>query len=107
MKELYSERLATHTGPESCEVLRKGGLEALTGVRAGRVLSRESNFLRGADAVRRSGRPHRLSRYRERQTDPARSETLSTYGNTLRGSREIPCLPGISGRVGKSKDVRR
>jgi hypothetical protein len=32
------------------------------------------------------------------------------YGNTLRGSREVPCPPeadGASGRVGKSKDVRR
>jgi len=107
MKELYGERLATHTGPESCGGAREGVAEALTGVRAGRVLSRERTSLRGADAVRRSGRLHRLSRYRKRQPDPARSETPSTYGNTLRGSREIPCLPKAAGRVGKSKDVRR
>ena len=107
MKESYECEVATHIGPESCGAAREGGVEALTGVRAGQVLSRESNLLRGADAVRRCGRQHRLSRYRERQTDPARSETLCTYGNTSRGSREIPCLPGVSGRVGKSKDVRR
>jgi RNA-directed DNA polymerase len=107
MKELYGERLATHTGPESCGVVRKNSVEALTGVRAGRVLSRESNFLRGADAVRRSGRPHPAHRYREMRRDPARSETPCTYGNTSRGSREVPCLPRGSGRVGKSKDVRR
>ena len=58
MKESYGEGLATHTGPESCGAAREGGVEALTGVRAGRVFSRESTFLRGADAVRRSGRPH-------------------------------------------------
>ncbi len=39
MKESYGEGLATHTGPESCGVVREGGAETLTGVRAGRVLS--------------------------------------------------------------------
>jgi len=51
MKDSYGEGLATHTGPESCGVARKGGVEALTGVRAGRVFSRERTSLRGADAV--------------------------------------------------------
>jgi hypothetical protein len=41
MKESYAEGLATHSGSESCGVLRKVSVEALTGVRAGRVLSRE------------------------------------------------------------------
>ena len=41
MKESYGEGVATHTGPESCVAVREGGGEALTGVRAGRVLSRE------------------------------------------------------------------
>jgi RNA-directed DNA polymerase len=110
MKESYGKGLATHTGPESCGAAREGGVEALTGVRAGRVLSRERTFLRGADAVRRSGRHNRLPRYRERQSDPARSQTLCTYGNTSRENREIPCLPAVdemAGRVGKSIDVRR
>lgn len=110
MKKSYGEGVATHTGPESCGAAREDGAEALTGVRAGRVLSRESSFLRDADAVRRSGRPHRVHRYREVDSGPARSETPCTYGITLRGSREIPCSPeadGASGRVGKSKDVRR
>jgi hypothetical protein len=107
MKESYGEGVATHTGPESCGVTRKGGVEALTGVRAGRVLSRERNFLRGADAVRRSGRPHPVHRYREMPRNPARSQTPCTLGNTLCGSREIPCLPKAAGRVGKSKDARR
>lgn len=107
MKESYGEGIAIHTGPESCGVTRKGGIEALTGVRAGQVLSRERHFLRGADAVGESGRPHPAHRYREMCLDSARSETLSTFGNTLRGNREIPCSPRAAGRVGKSKDARR
>ena len=110
MKESYGEGLATHTDPESCGAAREGGVEALTGARAGRVISRERNFLRGADAVGRSGRPHPAHRYREMRRDPARSEIPSTYGNTMCGNREILCSPvadGAAGRVGKSKDARR
>ncbi len=33
MKESYVEGIATHDGPESYGVARKGGVEALTGVR--------------------------------------------------------------------------
>ena len=57
MKVLYIEGLANHIGPESCIGVRKGEGEALTGERAGWVLSREINapprggLLRGADAV--------------------------------------------------------
>ena len=110
MKESYVEGLAAHSGPESCVVVRKGRGEALTGVRAGRVLSRESNFLRGADAVEVRGRPHPTHRYREMRRDPARSETPGMPGNTSRENREIPRPPapdGGAGRIGKSKDTRR
>src|SRR5258708_38798058 len=106
MKVSYGKGLATPTGPESCGAARKGGVEALTGVRAGRVLSRESNALQGADAVGESGRQYPTHRHREMRRDPARSQTPGTYGNTSRGSREIPCLPRVVGRVGKSQDVR-
>ena len=41
MKEPYGEGVATHTGPESGAAAREGGGEAVIGVRAGRVLSRE------------------------------------------------------------------
>ncbi len=41
MKESYAKGLAAHNGPESCGDARKGVVEALTGVRAGRVFSRE------------------------------------------------------------------
>ncbi|HSZ01974.1 MAG TPA: hypothetical protein VK788_20930, partial [Terriglobales bacterium] len=102
--------LATHIGPESCGAARKGGVEALTGERAGRVISRERNPLRDADAVGGCGRPHRVHRYREVCQSPARSETPCTYGSTSLGNREIPGLPRAAvalGRIGKSKDARR
>jgi len=62
MKESYGEGLATHAGPESCGAACEGGVEALTGACAGRVLSRETTFLRDADAVEVSGRLYRLHR---------------------------------------------
>jgi hypothetical protein len=110
MKKSHESGLATHIGPESCGAVRKGGVEALTGERAGRVCSRVRHLLRDADAVRRSGRLHLVHRYREVQESPARSETPCTYADTLRGNREIPGLPRAAvaeGRIGKSKDVRR
>ena len=110
MKEPYGEGVAIHTDPESCAVVRKGSGEALTGARAGQVLSREIQQLRAADAFGLSGRQHRSHRYREMRSEPARSETLCTYGNILRGSREVPRPPveeGSTGRIGKSKDVLR
>ena len=111
MEVSYGEGVATHTGPESCAVGREAEGEALTGERAGRVLSREIfGQLRGADAVEIGGRPHHSRRHRETRTDPARSETPSTPGNTSHGIREIPRLPvtgGAAGRTGKSKDTRR
>lgn len=110
MKVSDGEGLATHTDPESCGVAREGNVEALTGARAGRVFSRERIFLRGADAVRRSGRLDPSHRYREMRQDPARSETPSTHASTSFGNREILCSPvadGATGRAEKSKDVRR
>jgi len=109
MKESYVEGLATHDGPEPCGAFRKESAEALKGVRAGRVFSRERNLLRD-DAVRRSGRQYRMHRYREMQPSPAWSETPCTHGNTSHENREVLCSPatgGVAGRVGKSKDVRR
>ncbi len=117
MKESYGEGVATHTGPESCGAAREGDAEALTGVRAGRVSSREIHApsrkrrpLRGADAVEVGGRPHSSRRYRETRRDPARSETPRTYASTAHGNREIPRPPAdthAAGRIGKSKDVSR
>ncbi|MGA8281331.1 MAG: hypothetical protein WB853_10585, partial [Desulfobacterales bacterium] len=44
MKEPYGEGLANHTGPESCGGSCNATAEALAGVRAGQVLSREILF---------------------------------------------------------------
>src|SRR6267143_2471085 len=110
MQKSYESGSATHIGPESCGAARKGGVEALTGERAGRVFSRVRTFLRDADAVGESGRQQLVHRYREVSQSPARSETPCTYGNTSRGNREIPGPPRAAvalGRIGKSKDVRR
>ena len=103
--------VAIHIGPESYIVVRKDGGEALTGERAGQLLSRERKVpLPGADAVERSGRPHRPSRHRKRRADLARSQTLRMYGRILHGNREIPPLFGRNrgpDRIGKSKDAHR
>ena len=117
MKVSYGEGLATHTDSESCMFVRKGEGEALIGVRAGQVWSREIEPpsrkrwpLLGADAVELSGRQDWRRRNRETLLDLARSETLSMHASTLSGSRESPCLSvteGVTDRIGKSKDTPR
>ena len=44
MEVLYDEDLASHIGPESCGAAREDRDEALTGERAGRPLSRDSQY---------------------------------------------------------------
>ena len=117
MKESYGEGVATRTGPESCAAVREGRGEALTGVRAGQVLSRvihaplrEWWVLRGADVLENDGRPHSTRRHREARRDPARSETLCMHGTNQHENREIPrpsATRGAADRIGKSKDTRR
>ncbi len=110
MKESHGEGLATHAGSESCATGREDGAEALTGVRAGRVLSPESRSLRNADAVKGRGRRNWHRRYRETLLGSALSETRSTYRNTMFANRQILWLPtahGAMGRVGTSKDAGR
>src|ERR1700730_5450378 len=114
MKESYGKGVATHTGPESCAIAREGEGEALTGGRAGQVLSREIYDprrkpwpLRGADAVEEGGRPYLPCRQRETRRDPARSETLRTHRHISHGNREIRQLPAPRGttRHGKANDT--
>lgn len=47
----YGDGLANHTDPESCIGVRKVAGEALTGERAGQVLSRETFLIQDADVV--------------------------------------------------------
>ena len=51
MQVPHSEDIASYTVPESCVSYREVRREALTGVRAGQQLSRESFKIQGADAV--------------------------------------------------------
>jgi|SRR5580692_2356034 hypothetical protein len=117
MKVSYVEGVGDHNGPESCGAVREGSVEALTGERTGRVLSREiyallrkQQVLRDADALEIVGRQHQVHRQRKVYQDPARSETPCMYASTLFGNREIPrpsAEERTADRVGKSKDVRR
>ena len=106
MKESYGEGVANHTGLTLCAVVRKVSRKALIKGCTGQPLSREIILIWGADTVRRCGRPHRVSRQRERRSNPTRSETLRMYRNSLRENREIPWTPArrLAGRLRKSKD---
>ena len=111
MQVLDVEGLANRNGPESCVGVGDHDGEALTGERAGRVLSREIHeSLRGADAVETGGRPHLTCRHRKARQDPARSETPCMRGRTASGNREVLWFSASrSGaeRIGKSKDAPR
>lgn len=92
MQEPDGEDLASHTGPESCEGGSNVALEALTGVRAGWVLSPVMSSVQGADAFRFDGRLHGPSRHREGRTGPAGSKTPCTHGHTSQGGdHKHPC----------------
>ena len=91
MKEPYGVAVATDTDPKLCVGDRKGADEALTGVRMGWVLSRESRRNRGADAFLSvegniGGIVNAMM-----PPDPARSQTPRTCGNSMHRSWEIPC----------------
>ena len=106
MEVPYVEGLASHDGPESCADVRKGGGEALTGVHAGRVSSREKFTSQGADAVEKSGRQYGEARHGERCSDPAWSKTSRTHASYLQGNRDIHWLttwesPTRAVRIGK------
>jgi len=97
MKVSYVEGVANHNGLESCASVREDEGKALIEERAGRVLSREMHalsrkrqVLRDADAVGVSGRQHRVYHHRKVHQDPARSQTPSMYGKTLRGEPGDP-----------------
>src|SRR5260370_35224578 len=89
MKESNIEGVAIHDVPESCADVRKGGGEALTGVHAGRVLSRE---------IRSSGAPTLLSE--------AEGNTLAVANArrraALRGRRPLARVESLWARTGRS-----
>jgi len=109
MKEPYGEGLANHTGPESCGGGSNVFAEALTGVRAGQVLSREILL------------KHRVLTLWDRTEGNTGYVVSARYAGTLRGRRPCACTEtphagtgrshdclrqeGAAGRIGKSKDV--
>ncbi len=96
MEELYIEGVAIHGGPESCVVVREGGGEALTGVRAGRAIEPRNKANRDADDVVTIGRQHRWQRYREVPADPARSKN---HGMCVKLHAREPGGPALARQV--------
>ena len=106
MKVLYGEGLASRTGPESCVRHREVAGEALAGDGIGQPLSRESRYIRDADAVlvaegNTEGRAMRV---------PCRSRVVRDPGicrRSLYGNREISRPAGRRNaapvRVGKAR----
>ena len=92
MEVSYGEGIASHTGPESCVAVREGSGEALTGVGAGRAKEPRKGLIRDADALPECGRPHRIRRYREADSSPARWKTPHMHGNTSHFSPGDPVL---------------
>jgi hypothetical protein len=90
MKELCAEGSATHGDPKPCSHARKGMGEASAGAHAGRVLSREIDVIRSADAVLPSGRQHDQQRKRELLVDSARS------------ARPLACVEPLCARTGRT-----
>jgi len=108
MKESYDEGVANHIGSESCGGGSNAMAEALTGVRAGQVLSREMHVNSGVLTiwVSRKATPG-MSLTRD-MSGPRAVGDLGAYGNTLHGNREILCPLSVEeyeGRIGKSKDA--
>ena len=93
MKESHREDQASHAGPELCEGVGNGALEALTGEPAGRAIEpRNEVMIREADTLMASGRPHRACRDGKVRPAPARSKNQGMWGSFSHGSRETPCL---------------
>jgi RNA-directed DNA polymerase len=108
MKESYSEGVAIHTGSESCARSRKGAGEALTGVRAGRVLSREITRSRVPTPwCSAEGNTERIASARCARTLRGRRPRARTETSCTGTGRSRTRLLSVDerGRMGKSKDA--
>ena len=105
MRESDVEDLASHGGPESCGATRESGVEALTGVRAGWVLSREIQYRAPTPFAGAEGNTNRRAN-REHLVGPARSKTPCMHGTSTCENREILERPtagdGAAGGLGKA-----
>ncbi len=108
MRESYDEGVASHIGPESCGGGSNAMAEALTGVRAGQVLSREMLVNSGVLTIWVSRKAIPGMSLTRDMSGPRAVGDHGAYGNTLHGNREILCPPlseESQGRIGKSKDI--
>ena len=109
MKESYGEGVATHTGPESCGGGSNAMAEALIGVRAGQVLSREILFKSGVPTLWDSaeGNIEYIANARYIRTLRGQRPCACTEAPYAGTGRSHACLEveGTEGRMGKSKDV--
>jgi len=108
MKESYSEDIASHAGPESCERIREGALEALTGETAGRAIEpRKQDKLWEADALMVGGRQHGADRKRR---DPSCSHAVGEpwHAGTLPARKPGDPVPDpLEGRLGPRREPLR
>lgn len=108
MKESYGEGVASHTDPESCVGFRQRGGEALTGARAGRVLSREIYELQGADAMPTVEGNTAGSLSRDLRRPCAVKDPEHVRNHLAREPGDPTTAWGSSpGRIGKSEDSSR
>ena len=110
MKESYDEGVGSHIDPESCAEDCKGLSEALTGVRAGRVLSRLI-LLKSREPTwwdEAEGNNGRIDNARgvhsPGRRPQARTETPCAGIGRSHGRL---CSQGNRGRIGKSEDTSR
>lgn len=110
MQESYIEGVANHDDPESCVGSREAVGEALTGARAGRVLSREIK-VSGVPTLltEAEGHMHDTATARCHATPRGRRPLARTETFCARTGRSLGSLAaeGAAGRIGKAKAVRR
>jgi hypothetical protein len=108
MQKSYSEGLANHIGLESCGGNGNIAAEALTEVRAGRVLSPVmKTSVPGVDVFQEYGKQHFMSRNGEAHKSSAGSETPGMHRDILRGNRETLHLAcSVEVRMENPKGIR-
>ena len=89
MRVLYAEGPASRGAPVSCVAAREGVGEALIGVHAGRVSSREMLRSRVPTLWRKAEGNMGRCVIGERRPSPAWSKTSCTHASHLQGNRDI------------------
>ena len=101
MRELYTEGLANHGGPERCVGDPRGRSEAFAGVRAGRAIEPRNHHVRGAHAVLTAEGNTGSGAMCEPLAGPVGSKNHGMYGNSMRENREVSRSPAwsVTGRA--------